>query len=318
MRRPQPAVFVQLITSRLRLALVEEGLNMHLLGTIAFLLLPLLPAQQVEVRPVQPPEPQAEQQEQPRYDEGPFEAKIIACREIRLWLDDSIERRPGMESDYRMQIRVSGEKLGRIVRFGNFIVTELVDDQGKSLIDEDTYTEDDLTTFYPNSMPADRLATTGLLLTTRSSEATRTATKLTRCRGYVRLIVGGDKPAESITVLNPLQHVGGQVPDARLAELGVKIGVVPAEEIDQPLPPRAIVFHFGDSANNIQSVTFYDNLLRPMRSRENPATTKAGDDVMVYFVDANGFNDEMSVVFEVNPEIEEVKLEMNADGFELP
>lgn len=269
--------------------------------------------------PVKPDAPQAEGTPAAPavvYDTGPLKAEITAMREIRLKYLDSAER-SAQESNFAMQIRISGEKLGQIKRFGNFLLTEAVDDKGGAMIKDDTYNEQDKTTMRQQAMPIERLRESGLLIATRGVCSSRGATKIAKLKGSVKLVLA--EKTETITILNPYQYVGKSIDDPRLKEMGLEIKVLPVEDIDQPLQAqRCIVLQPTAKKDNIQSVAFYDGGMQPMRHRESPASTKAKEDATSYCLDGGSFTNETSLVLEVHPQVEVVNLPLEAENVELP
>src|ERR1051326_4050989 len=70
---------------------------------------------------------------------GPLRVELVAIMEGRYRF---IETPPGgaRPSEMQLQFRVVGERLPEIAKYGKVILTELVDDTGKSLIKSDSYT----------------------------------------------------------------------------------------------------------------------------------------------------------------------------------
>jgi hypothetical protein len=253
-----------------------------------------------------PQEPQAPAQEPTPppppvvYDQGPMTATLVAMREVRLVMVEG-EPRPGMESDLRMQFRIAGDKLGEISRFGNFILTELVDDTGQSLIDENTYSPGEKELMRPNNIPPERLRESGLLLTTRTKPAARAAKTLKTIRGYCQLTLATS--TQSVTVENPLQYYDRVIETPALKELGVEIRVVPLEEFDPA---------------NVRSANFVDGWMRPVRAPERTVTSKSGAECTVFTIDPGNLNNELQLVLELHPNVENLKVEYAGDNIALP
>jgi hypothetical protein len=265
------------------------------------------PATAQEVTPPPPP---------PEYDKGPMQAELLAMREVRLRMVVG-EARPGFESDLRMQFRISGEKLPDVSRFGNFILTELVDDTGHALVDDDTYTDSEKEFTRANTIPPERLRQQGLLLTTRCGPASRGATALKTLRGYARLILATE--TESITIANPLQHYDEMIESEALKELGIQVRVVPFDEFETPPPQnRSIAIEYVSKASNIRAAKFVDGWMRPVRAPERKMATKDGVNCTVFTIDPSALNNELQLVLEVHPDVKDIKVEFEADDVELP
>ena len=275
------------------------------------LILMLLPqAPQAPAQEPAPPPPPV------YYDQGPMKATLVAMREVRLVMLEG-EARPGFESDLRMQFRISGDKLNEISRFGNFILTELVDDTGQSLLTDTTYSEADKTMTRPNTIPPERLRESGLLLTTRTGPAARGAKTLKRIRGYVNLVLASS--TESVTIVNPQQYYGKIIESPELQELGIQIRVVPVDEFQPPLPEnRTIALEYVGNPANIREATFVDGWMRPVRAPERKAKTKAGVECSVFTIDPSALNNELQLVLQVHPKVEETKVEYAGDDIPLP
>lgn len=277
---------------------------------------PQEPAQTPPPAVDEPAQPAPEAETKKAYDEGPLRTEVVAMREIRLRFVEAGETPPGMESDFRMQIRVAGTELSRVKRFGNAILTEVVDDQGTALVDDKTYSEQERTQLRKLNVPLERLKETGLLLTTRSKEATRGAKTLPKVRGTVRLILA-DK-TESYTILNPLRFQGATVEEPRLQQRGIEVRFVPAEELDPAPPPQCLVLQFKKNAERVESVVWYDAWMQRMPYRERPLTTKSGEECTAYCFQATSFSNEMQLVIEAYPEIQDLQVPINLDNLALP
>ncbi len=278
------------------------------LGLLSLLILAQAAAVQ---EPVEPPKPQEV------YDEGPLRIEISAMREIRLVYEDMPDRSE-KESNFAMQVRIRGERLGEISRYGMLILEELVDSTGHSLLDPNTYTEEDLERTREMTFPVQRLKETGLQLVSKPTKlAKREAAQLKTVRGYVRLILADQ--TKSFTVLNPEQYRGKVIADERLAELGVEVRVAEPTEFEQgPPTDQALIFEYTKKGEHIRTVKFFDPWMRPLRHRERPMTTTDGKECMAYYFRPGEINDDMQVVFEVHPKIEDVRLPLEVEDVALP
>ena len=274
------------------------------------------PQAATEPKPAAPPTTQpATPTTAPVYDQGPLRIDISAMREIRLKYLDSAER-SAAESNFAIQVRVQGERLKEVSRHGSFILTEIVDDTGQSLIDPKADSEEDKTTTRRLTVPPERLREAGLQLVARAKMAPRESRLLKKVRGTIHLILA-DK-AEKYTILNPLQYADKTIDDARLKALGVEVRLVPAGEFEQPVPEGCIVLHFKTKPEYIQGVTFYDGWMRPLAARERQLTTTSGQQCTGYCFQGNALDNEMQLVLEVYSKVEDIQLPLEADNVPLP
>ncbi len=279
--------------------------------SVSVLLLCWLP-QAAEPQAQPPPEPTT----QPTYDEGPLRAELVAMREIRFSATEP-ELAARLKSEMGMQFRIRGERITQIVRFGNLIFSELVDDTGQSLLDPDTYSEADRTSTRPITMPAERLKTDGLIVTTRNKPSTRGAIGLTRVQGSIRVVIAPN--TEKLTVADPLQYYGKSIIDARLKLLGIEIEIVPIDQIENAPPAnRGLVLRYTANGEHVQRASFYDGNMRLIPTRDSPVTTKSGEQAQLYYFDASPLNDEAQLVLELLPQVDEVQVPVEMDGLKLP
>ncbi len=278
-----------------------------------YLSLLLLLVPQVATAPADEP---TTQPAAPVYDQGPLRSEFVAMREVRLRADDP-ELAARMQSDLRIQVRLMGAQLLEISRFGDLVLTECVDDTGKSLIDEEVNEATDADTTRAMTFQPQRLRDNGLPLTTRLLPAARTATQLKTARGSVRLILAGE--TVSLTIPNPLQYHGGMVEDPRLAEMGLEVHIVPASEVENgPPADRCIILQYKTKGEHVKQAAFVDGWMRPISARDTPIETKAGEPCQLYYFDRGAFNDELQLVLDIHPTVEDIRVPVNLDGLELP
>jgi hypothetical protein len=248
------------------------------------------------------------------YDTGPLRAEITAMREIRLRYVDDADK-SAAESQFAMQVRVSGEKLGSITRFGNLILSELVDDKGHSMLDPNSPNEQEKTQMYPMSIPKDRLSSMGLLVMARGRPAERTAEHI-KAKGTIHVVLG-EKP-EKITILNPLQYLGKTIPDPRLAELGVTVRVVPTTELKQPVQGQCVVLQYVTKPENVKDAALYDGWMRQLPAGERKVPAADDKECVAYCFESTAALDEIQLVLNVHAKVEDVQLELNAENVPLP
>ncbi|MCK4340741.1 MAG: hypothetical protein KAY37_03345 [Phycisphaerae bacterium] len=292
---------------------------------------PALTSPEAEEAPAEPPAAREEEappaesgseaeaaqapEEKPVYDTGPLRVEINAMRDTRTVYFDS-EERSATDSYFAMQVRVRGERLKEIKSFGNLILTELVDETGRSLLDDDTYTEEQKTMMRRMTVPEKRLKEFGLQVATRAKLGAREAQHLKTVRGTIRLIMA-DK-TEKYTILDPLQYFGKTIEDSRLEELELEVRIVPPDEFEHPTPNQCLVLQFKTKGEYVAGVTFFDGHMRQMPVRERQAITKSEDACTAYCFQKAEFDNEMQLVLEVYPELEDIQLPLEAENVKLP
>lgn len=255
------------------------------------------------------------QEEKPRYDVGPLKAEVTAMREIRLLYLDN-EERGHNESNFAMQVRIRGERIKEVSRHGMVILTELVDDTGHAMVDDQTYSERDKTELRPMSVPAKRLQQMGLTVVTRARPSARGAKQIKTLKGTVRLILAGE--AEKFTIVNPGQYVGKTIDDPRLKELGLEIYIAPGSELQKSPPGAFLALVVKTKQEHLKGVTFFDGNMQAVRYRQNPVTTQAGDMGTAYILDPAALNNELQLVLEVHRKVEDIQLPIEAENIDLP
>jgi hypothetical protein len=224
---------------------------------------------------------------------------------------------PAPESDLQIGVRVQGETIAQISRHSNLVVTEAVDDTGRSLTDEKVDTQAQMDTLNPLRIQPQRVVTTGLMLGARLKSPARAAKTLKTLRGTIHLVLA--EKSNKVTIDNPMQFYGKSIPDPYLEKMGLVIDVVPVDQLKDPPPaPQCVVLRFRTKPNNVREVSFCNGYMKAMYARESRTTTLAGDPCTVYNLEGTDFNDEMQLVLDVHPTIEDVTLPFEADNVELP
>jgi hypothetical protein len=255
----------------------------------------------------------------PSYDTGPLRIELMAMRDLRIWAaDPELAARYKSECQFNTQWRVRGERITQIVRQGNLIFSELVDDTGQSLLDADTYTEADRTTtrvVVPQQVA--RLRAEGLLIPTRNKIPARGAVKLKVVRGSIRLILAEN--SEKVTIANPLDFVDKTIDDPRLKVLGIEIKIVPADQLETPTPgDRALLLQYVSKGDHIQKVSFVDGAMKLVPARESQVTTKGGVVCQQFYFDASPINSELQIVLDVMPQIDDIQVPIDMENVDLP
>lgn len=253
----------------------------------------------------------------PRYDQGPWKVEVTAMREMRLlYFDD--EERSNRESNFAIQVRVQGERIGDVTRYGELILDELVDDTGKSLIAEGDFTDEMRERTRVQTMPPEHLARSGLQIVARTTHTSaRGAERIAKIKGTVRLVLAEE--AETVTILDPAQYYGQTIKDPRLAAMGIEIQIASLDDLAAPPPGRCLVIRYLAKQDNVKSIRFFDGWMRPMQYRERPVQLKDSDErVMAYCFDTPMFNNEMQIVLDVHPNVEIVQAPLAETDIPLP
>lgn len=284
------------------------------LATLMLLLFqaPATPDQAADVKADVPAEPPT-----PQYLEGPLKIEVTAVREVRTEYYEDPER-GAKESNFAFQARISGADLKRVKRIGNLILTDIQDDTGQQLADPNQYTEQDKTSTRPQNQPVQRLEAFGLLVGGRANLSKREATHIKHLRGTIKLVLAED--TKSVTILDPLSHVGEQIQDPRLDELGVEVQVVRNEELERPVPGSAYcILRVGPDDTRLAGIKFYDADMREIRTQSVTVNTKDGRSAQAFiFSDVSALNDQLQAVLDVYPNAETVELKIDAEDVPLP
>lgn len=246
--------------------------------------------------------------------EGPLRVELLAFGENRVRY---LRQPPGQaaRSVLQMQFRLAGARLSEVFKLGNLVFTRAEDDTGRSLIAEDTFTQEYIQEMRPVS--AQSGISEGLLLAVRLEAASRQARAIAAMEGYVNVVTGAG--TEEITIENPLQYQGRLVEHPRLAALDIEIRVLPLEQLAPPYrSERPIALQFVRGESRVRSVDFYDAWLRRMVVRPGPATTAGGEPCTVYRIGIGQPSEDMVAVLTVFERIEEIRVPAEFHNVELP
>lgn len=246
---------------------------------------------------------------------GPLRVELAAMFEGRYWYEDP-SREGARESEMRLQFRVAGEKVAKISRHGNPVITEMVDSTGKELIDPDEITDEQREETRLVTVPAERMREDGLLLVARADAAAREAKSIKKIRGTIRALIADDY--EEITIANPKQYTGKLIEHPRLSELGIEVRVVSKDELDEAAPLAMFILEFKTKKENVRDVAFYDAWMKPLRSRERPLRTQAGKEFMGYALIGRDIGDDFQLVLQVFPQVEDVRIPIELNDVPLP
>jgi hypothetical protein len=252
----------------------------------------------------------------PTTQEGPMRVELLGIREIReAYLDPQIDR--PVRSQLQLGLQVAGTRVLEIVKVGNVIFSEVVDDTGKSLIGPDTYSEAVRTTMRPMEVTPETLRRGGLRLSSSLEPAARKAATITKAKGTLRVLYANE--TEEITIVNPRELMGSIIAHPRLKELGIEIRVMPAGD-PRSVPPRDmfISLQYLSKENHIAGVEFYDAWMKPMLARPRPMKTNDDQDCMVFQVSRGKLDTDSQMVIQIYPTLDEAVIEAEFEDIPLP
>ncbi len=250
------------------------------------------------------------------YSQGPMRVEIAALLEQRFrYLDQSMQQtRP---PELRFQVRVAGENVTKVARYGQLILDEVVDDTGLPLVDATKLTEAQRTQTRLSSMPPERLAEQGLLLVGEAKAAARAAKTLKTMRGSVKIVYADG--FEEVTILNPLQYVGQGIEDSRLKAMGIEISIAKTDQFEPAYEPKkglALKIKTGD--DRIRSIEFFDAWMKNIRARPQPVLSKDETEFAQYRLLGGELDDKSQMVIKVFKNVREDVVKFDFKDVELP
>ena len=222
------------------------------------------------------------------------------------------------ESELRMRVRLIGEDIPSLVRVGNVVFEEAVDDTGKSLVDPATTTEERRTVTRRVFTPPEAIARSGWPLATALKASDRGAKTLKTLKGSVRVLFAKD--SEDVIVINPLQFSGGIIAHPRLKELGIEVKLLPPGTPPEVVShERALAIQVTAGDEKLRKVEFCDAWLRPVRTRP-PADRRLEDGSMCMVYDTLGvpFDETTQMIIEVLPNVRDERVEFSFTDVKLP
>ena len=252
----------------------------------------------------------------PTTQEGPMRVELVGIQEMReAYLGPKVER--PSRSQLTLGMVMAGARLKEVVKVGNVIFTEVVDETGKSLIGPDTYDEKKRTSLGPVQVTPEVIMRGGIRLVSKLESAARNAATIAKMKGTVRVLYATDM--EEITIVNPRQLLGTIIVHPRLKELGIEIRVMPAGD-PRSVPPRDmfISLQFLTKEDHVRGVEFCDAWMKPMLTRPRPMKTNADEDCMVYQVSRGKLDVDSQMVIQLYPELEETEIEVEFNDVPLP
>lgn len=247
---------------------------------------------------------------------GPLRAEVIGIIETRRSLPNAAARAGG-ESELIVQMRLCGEHLPEIARAARPYFTEAVDETGRSLLPESGYTEQDRTETFRIRASIESLRERGLTMGPKLQAAARAASKFS-LKGKMRLIRAGG-PTEDIVISSPAELRGQTLDHPRLRELGIQIALVaPGRLPSTPGGQTAIAVEQIGKVEQVKSIEFYDAWLQ--RIRVNPRNAKTTDDkqVSMWVFPDTAASENLQMVVEVWPQVEDFELPIEIKDISLP
>jgi hypothetical protein len=272
----------------------------------------------IEMGPQEPsgPEEPSAQREEIEPPTGPMRVEPFLVTEERVRYVGEVPEQAA-ESSLRLHVKLTGERLGKMVGLGQLIIAEMVDDTGAVLASpEEIDPRDEKATSPIRS--SDRLLARGFVnRSARTKAPSRAARKLSRVSGWVNVVYATE--TEDILIDNPLQYLGGYLEHPRLKELNMKIRVIqPGEEINVRREGRGIALQFEGGRKRIQQIEFFDAWLKPLYPRPRTVQTPDGEEYVYYGSVMGPIDADTQMLLTVYPEIEEEKVRFEFKDLELP
>jgi hypothetical protein len=245
--------------------------------------------------------------------------QIIALREQRYSFYETFEGRTLPKSDLQVQFRLRGSDIGKLVRVGWPIPTEVTDDTGQSVILADTITPDRQAYSRVVNMTPEQLAATGWMAGLSFAPPTRKAAHLKVMRGTLKLTYADT--VEELVIVNPLQYAGKTIEHPRLKELGIAITIVKPEAAPTEGAPAPSEFGLRIEQGNekVRDASFCDAYLRPLFNQPGvPKKLPDGREYTSYVAGRVPFDRDMQLIIGVFPTVREDTLKWEINDLPLP
>jgi len=265
---------------------------------------------QEEQAPAGPEEPQAAP------PTGPMRLEPLMVTEERVRYHGEPPENP-MKSTLRLQLKLTGERLGEVVGLGPLVIEEMVDDAGTVLLSPaDVQSRD--TGQMSSVRNSKRLLSLGFAARTAEAPApSRTARKLAKLTGWVDVVYAAE--SEEILIDNPLQYLGREIDHPRLKELGLQIQVIkPGEEIQERRDGSGVGLDLSQCSKRIRDVELFDAWLRPLYPRSRQVQTAEGRSYTYYGSIVGKVDEDTQMFLSVYPQIEEARIRFEFQDLELP
>lgn len=257
---------------------------------------------------------QPDGRDKPNLRTGPMRIELVNIEESRSWTRLPNETRT--KSELVLRARLVGDRLGEVARIGTLNFLEVVDDKGATLRDPRRFTPKIASSTRRVVIPSERLSESGIPLEAPLLGSTRGAEAFKTLRGDVRVIFA--RETEGVYFDNPLQFQGQPLQDRRLQQLGIEIRMAKLEDFPQfGSRPSWIGLQVLRGQEYISGFVLCDAWMRPVRAKTGSAETSSGDDVTI--VQLQGMiSNEHTLVIDVFPKIEDVRVPITLDGQALP
>lgn len=251
----------------------------------------------------------------PATQEGAMRLVIAGMGEWRVRFPEP-PRGDMQKSLMQVQFKLRGADMKKIARIGDVILTEAVDDTGKTLLDPNQYSEEqrkstrviEVNDAMVNDGGVPFLAQ--LMATARGSKTIKTL------KGYVNVAYAG--PVEEIVVGNPLKYKDGTIDHPRLKELGVTIRVIAPGAESVPADNKSIGLMITEGKDKVQGTEFHDEWMRRTPERTRPSKTEKGEEFITYQLQSGQFGDSTELVLKVFTDLRTEQVMIDMKDVELP
>lgn len=252
----------------------------------------------------------------PTTQEGPLRLELTFVGEQRL---NFIEVPPGNEppkSLLRIQFRLRGAELNRVVRHGSIIFSEFVDDTGHPLVDPAKYTEEQRAATRGVDVNEGVIQQGGLPIVEQVEVSSRGSKAIRSAKGELKVYLATSP--EEVVVHRPLTASEGMIQNERLAALGVKIRVIRGGEEGIPNDNSSVGIQVLEGSDRVQAVEIYDDWLKAVPTRPRQMTTAAGEPYTLHRANAGQINPDAQFVLRVFPEMRTEVMKIDLQNLPLP
>ncbi len=246
---------------------------------------------------------------------GPMRVECVSIFDTRI--QNFIELSDVRQSAFQINARLIGPRIEQIIRLGTPIVEEMVDSTGLSMVDPSMYTlaQRDRTRQY--SIPQGAISQGFINMRIPvATPASRAATSITRTRGYLWVVFGGE--AEPIFLTHPMQYRGKYIDHPRLEELGIRIRMLTPEEAPETrVDDKTFALDIETGEDMVRNITVYDDWLRNTNTRVKPIREKDRR-LNIYSMVTGRFHDDCELGIYVYPRVERLKVDFEWLNLELP
>lgn len=242
--------------------------------------------------------------------------RLVGLREIRAeYLTPDIQRRN--PSQMNLAMLLAGGRLKELVRVGKVILSEAVDETGKALVGPETYSEQDRSQTRPVEITPAMIQQGGLPLRADLSPAARSAARIARLKGVLRVVYA--RQVEQITISNPRGLMGELISHPRLEELGIEIRVLPpGDPRGVPMRGTFLAVQFRKNAEQVKGLEFYNEWMQKLGAHPRQMKSNAGEDCTLYQITRGRLGPDSQMVIQVYPQIERAEIPVEFHDVPLP